>query len=218
MSLNPSIGPERVSEFPEYLVARFWSKVDKEGPTMAHMATNCWEWKHQLERGYGRMWWPPEQRVMYAHQISWLLATGILIDGLVVRHHCDNRACQRPEHLAEGPQADNVKDAYARGRMPTSEQHSATMLRVAARGDRNGSRTRPDRMRRGEASPVARLTVALVSDMRRAYAAGEDGPAIAARLGLPFMTAWCAIIGRHWAHVTEPPPCVGRPRGGRRHR
>jgi len=38
------------------------------------------------------------------------------IEGLVVRHSCDNPPCMNPEHLLLGTQADNVQDMMDRGR------------------------------------------------------------------------------------------------------
>lgn len=38
------------------------------------------------------------------------------IDGLVVRHTCDNRMCLNPSHLIPGTVADNVKDMDDRNR------------------------------------------------------------------------------------------------------
>lgn len=38
------------------------------------------------------------------------------IEGLVVRHTCDNIKCLNPEHLIPGTVADNVKDMDERGR------------------------------------------------------------------------------------------------------
>lgn len=37
--------------------------------------------------------------------------------GLVVLHSCDNKACVNPAHLSAGTQAENVRDAVARGQI-----------------------------------------------------------------------------------------------------
>ena len=39
-------------------------------------------------------------------------------DGYVICHTCDNPACYNPAHLIAAPQADNVRDAVSKGRMP----------------------------------------------------------------------------------------------------
>lgn len=96
-------------------IARFWSKVDRCEDD------ECWPWvgeKH-TSGGYGMYSeWSDNQRIckFYAHRLS-VLISGREIAGLVVRHDCDNPPCVNPSHLQTGSQADNVRDAYERGRM-----------------------------------------------------------------------------------------------------
>lgn len=52
-------------------------------------------------------------RLVYCQKVGVALEA---IDGLVVRHTCDNAWCINPEHLIIGTQADNIRDAVARGR------------------------------------------------------------------------------------------------------
>src|SRR5215831_1732579 len=35
----------------------------------------------------------------------------------VICHKCDNRKCINPDHLFQGTQQDNIRDAWAKGRM-----------------------------------------------------------------------------------------------------
>lgn len=52
------------------------------------------------------------------------------IDGLVVRHTCDNPRCINPEHLLIGTQKDNVADCKERGRLnrASGEAHGSAKL------------------------------------------------------------------------------------------
>lgn len=50
---------------------------------------------------------------------GWILLNGEIEDKLVVRHKCDNNPCIEPTHLELGTQGDNIRDAFARGRIQT---------------------------------------------------------------------------------------------------
>lgn len=90
------------------LVERFWSKVDKRGPE------ECWEWISARRSGrYGSFRLNGETH--RAHRFSASLA-GMVIDGLMVRHDCDNPSCVNPAHLRPGTAADNCRDMWERGR------------------------------------------------------------------------------------------------------
>lgn len=96
---------------------RFWEKVNKSGPTRPHMTSNCWEWSIQPSRRYGLFWL--EGRYEEAHRVAYAWSRKIRIpdlNGLVVRHTCDNSRCCRPDHLSAGSQQQNIDDMIARGR------------------------------------------------------------------------------------------------------
>lgn len=89
------------------LRAEFWSRVER--------GTDCWEWTRQRDRyGYGRFWLEGKHRK--AHRVAWELTRGPIPAGLYVCHSCDNPSCVRPLHLHLGTNADNQREAVARGR------------------------------------------------------------------------------------------------------
>lgn len=76
----------------------------------------CWDWLGSVgSNGYGYMQHAGETWRM--HRLVWTLLNGPIPDGMIVMHSCDNRLCINPEHLVMGTQQQNIKDAYAKGRM-----------------------------------------------------------------------------------------------------
>lgn len=93
-------------------VARFWSRVDKRGPS------DCWLWTAaRNERGYGTVW--NGFKVVRAHRIAWTLAHGEIPSGMYICHRCDQPSCCNPAHLFTGTHADNMRDMAAKGRART---------------------------------------------------------------------------------------------------
>lgn len=151
------------------LADRFWSKVERRG------ADDCWPWTAATnEHGYGVMR-PAGQRsgpTVKAHRVSLMLA-GVDIDGLVIRHSCDNPPCVNPAHLSVGTKADNSADMVARGRSP--------------RGSRSGA---------------SKLTESQVAEIRARQAAGELHRVLAADYGVSRVTITNIVSGKTWRHVT----------------
>jgi hypothetical protein len=157
-------GPRKLT-----LADRFWSKVDRRG------ADECWPWTAALnEHGYGVMR-PGGQRsgpTIKAHRVSLMLA-GVDIDGLVIRHSCDNPPCVNPAHLSVGTKADNSADMVSRDRH--------------ARGSRSGTH---------------KLIEPQIVEIRRRAEAGEFHRVLAAEYGVSRPTITDIANGKTWRHVT----------------
>lgn len=119
---------------------RFWSKVDRKG------LDECWPWLAGTSlSGYGSF--SIKYRGLRAHRVAYELAIGPILNGLIVRHKCDNPSCCNPCHLELGTNRDNTQDAIRRGRWSPP----------------------PLQLKSGERAPRAKLTSAQVAEVRRFY-------------------------------------------------
>jgi len=94
-----------------------------------------------------------------------------------VLHHCDNRACVRPEHLYAGTQKDNNRDAKERGRFNP------------ARGERSGK---------------AKLTEADVVLIAKSISARVTLSKLAEEYGVTSHAIRSIKVRRTWRHVERP--------------
>lgn len=89
---------------------RFWRYVQK--------GDGCWLWiGAKLTTGYGVLNIGRKEGVAAAHRLSWAIHFGVIPPGKFVCHHCDVRACVRPDHLFLGTSQDNVSDMVRKGRL-----------------------------------------------------------------------------------------------------
>ncbi len=151
----------------------YWQKVRK--------GDGCWEWTGaHSPAGYGLHRFHGVQRS--THRISWEMHVGPIPDGLFVLHKCDNPPCVNPAHLWLGTQADNVHDAFAKGR-----RHTPTVS--------------PERRARGSRGGTAKLTEPIVATIRRRLEAGEPCTALAREFGVSASTVEHIKHRTVWQHV-----------------
>jgi hypothetical protein len=154
------------------VIDRFWHYADKRG------ADECWVWTGtQTGNGYGRIAVGGRNGgVTSAHRFSCELHHGPApFKGAHVMHRCDNRGCVNPAHLAWCTSAENIQDAYDKGR-----------------------KTSP--FRRGASHHVAKLTDEKV---RFVKSNPEMSAAHLGRLlGCSNSSIFAIRSGRTWKHVT----------------
>lgn len=114
--------------------------------------SGCWEWSgNRNTQGYGVIIIGRKGRL--AHRISFVRHGGVIVEGELVLHRCDNPPCINPEHLFSGTQFDNMGDSVSKGRFVTAKRISSY-----PRGERHGH---------------AKLTEDLVREIRISYALGD---------------------------------------------
>lgn len=160
--------------------------IDLKARLMSHIrineATGCWEWQGSKRRGYGRMIVGSRtdgtRKSMSAHRVSYELENGKIPDGMDVCHKCDNPCCVNPAHLFIGTRQDNIDDRERKGR---------------------------NNPPKGESNPKAKLTGAMVAEIREKRLHGFSFGKLAKEYGVCKKTIQCAVSGKNWAHLPEPP-------------
>ncbi|MCL8077200.1 HNH endonuclease [Enterobacter hormaechei] len=92
--------------------------------------TDCLIWTgSKNEQGYGRI--KVKGKLIHIHRFAYCVANGLTldeIDGLVIRHKCDNPSCINPSHLETGTPMENVQDRVKRGRSASGEKNGVAKL------------------------------------------------------------------------------------------
>jgi len=143
-------------------------------------SSGCRIWTGAVQRnGYGAF--KIDGHKIDAHVASWRIANGgIAVPlGQLVMHKCDCRMCVNPEHLQIGTASENMKQANQDGR-----------------GD--------DFISLGERHYKAKLTEALVRELRSEYATGNiSGRKLADKHGLVYATVKSVLQRKSWKHVID---------------
>src|SRR5262245_38000495 len=101
-------------ELPQYLIDRFWTKVDKTSSPDGH-----WLWTGAVFKigGYGMCSYTiaGKSHVQPAHRVAYMLTEGPMPAGMYILHKppCNIRHCVR--HTYAGTQKQNLADAITMG-------------------------------------------------------------------------------------------------------
>jgi HNH endonuclease len=186
---------------PEQDRARFWTRVDKNGPLMLGMNTRCWVWTGARNwRGYGlgsvmsRVSGRPRSIQKIASRISWEIANGPIPLKLHVLHDCDNPPCVNPDHLYVGTPKNNARDRWTRKNARFGNPDLQMYKRKLSPASGSGQR-------RGEHHHGAHLTERQVREIRARAAAGESLAGIAKKYPITLPTVYQIVQRRTWRHV-----------------
>lgn len=138
--------------------------------------SGCWEWqrvRNQAGYGFVRL----NGKIHIASRIAFVVFKGAIPDGHFVCHHCDNPPCCNPDHLFSGSNADNMRDAFEKGRV------------------------RPPKAKKGEGAFGARLTEADVLQIRALFASGMTKKELAIQFGVGWSTISNVVTRTTWSHV-----------------
>lgn len=86
-----------MSDLDDKTVARFWSKVNKDGPVHPALGTPCWMWIPPTSKRYAQF--KIDGKHHAAHRVSYRVLVGDVPAGLELDHLCRVRMCVNPAHL-----------------------------------------------------------------------------------------------------------------------
>ncbi len=97
---------------------RFLTKFKKNN-------NGCWEWSDSLtDRGYGQF--GAKGTTIRAHRFSYENYIGLIPNGMIICHKCDNPPCVNPDHLFLGTHKINSVDRENKGRRKISFGEEST--------------------------------------------------------------------------------------------
>lgn len=177
-----------LSRFNERFIQLFWSRVNK--------TDECWEWTRGgtvkgSNTGYGRVSY--QNKMHLAHRVAYELTFGLIPEGVLVLHRCDNPPCCNPDHLFLGDHSANMQDMLQKER-GVFQRHPEKLKA----GKDHWTRARPDKVLKGEAHPQCKLTAEQVKRIFADKAAGLSDRKIAALYGVHERTIGRILKGQNW--------------------
>lgn len=159
----------------------------------------CWLWgASKTKKGYGRFKF--EGRRQRAHRFAWQSMFGRIPAGLHVLHSCDTPSCCNPAHLFLGTNRDNMTDRNQKGRQAKGDRNGTRSKPwTRPRGENHPSITKPWSRPRGERHSRSKLTWEQVQKIRQEYTRGvlsQNG--LAVRYGVSRSAIEAIVQNRTW--------------------
>lgn len=155
----------------------------------------CWEWQgFSSDKGYGLVIFRSQK--MRVHRLVASQYIGELTPSVLVCHSCDNPPCCNPSHLFIGTAKDNYWDAISKGRISESWiEHVQT----------SHSHSMASRARQCENHKHSKLTVEIVTALRREASRGVRRSELVEMFGISRTAISRVINGRTWKHIPMTP-------------
>lgn len=170
-----------IPELTEKDKERFLSKVTQKD------AGDCWPWTGRgTAQGYG--FFDYGGGTFISTRVAWMIFFGQDPGSLNVLHSCDNPPCCNPSHLWLGTHSENTKDMVAKGR------------RNHAKGERNGTHTKPENVPKGESHYMGKLNDEKVREIRATIGITTLAE-MAAKFGVDMTLISLVRRGKSWKHV-----------------
>lgn len=101
--------------------------IDRFHSSTQRSESGCLVWSGSLDgAGYGKF--AVGKKLLVASRLAWTIKHGPIPAGIEVCHRCDNPACVDTEHLFLGTHKENMRDAFAKGRL-FSKAYAGTCLK-----------------------------------------------------------------------------------------
>jgi DNA-binding CsgD family transcriptional regulator len=150
------------------------------------------------DHGYGVI--RVNQRTSKTHIEAYLFWVGPIPEGCKVTHLCNTPRCFEPTHLMACTQADNMAYMAQCGRSNRGKSFPYGKYR---RSEQSPSRQHPERLVRGEQSPLSKLTEREVREIRQLAAEGQTHRQIAVQFGIKYANVSYIVRRKTWAHFQE---------------
>lgn len=179
---DPLAGPPiRRSVLSETLEERFWSKVNKNGPTppLRPDLGSCWVWIGRYHSaGYGQI--DVNGRSIYAHRLAYEWCVSSIPQDLEIDHLCRNRSCCRPSHLEAVPHRINILRGNSpsafharKTRCPKGHEYTPENTHVTPKGARVCKACRRERQKAWAETPEGRRRERERTERRRLQRVAE---------------------------------------------